>query len=96
MHTNAVTNLDGRNVTAYLFNDTRDLVPQRPGQWLHGRFARSIVYIAVANACSPHAHQNITFANCGYRDLLHLKGIMSLNQADGFHATVLLCIILCS
>src|SRR5579884_1584850 len=90
MHTDALTNLDRRHAAAYLFNNARNLMSQRPGQWLYRRFACSIVDIAVANACCPNAHQNIAFANCGYRDLLHLKGMMSLNQADRFHAPVLL------
>src|SRR5215470_85643 len=91
MHTDAVTNLDSRHAAAYLFNNAGNLMSQRPGQWLHRRFARSIVDIAVANACCSNAYQNIAFANCRDRDLLHLKGIMSLNQADSFHAPVLLC-----
>src|SRR5947209_20553098 len=90
MHTDALTNLDSRHVAAYLFNNARNLMSQRPGQRLYRRFARSIVDIAVANACCPNAHQNIAFANWGHRDLVHLKGIMSLNQAGSFHSRVLL------
>src|SRR5437868_3113958 len=85
MHTDAAPNRDSPHAAAYLFNNTRNLMSQRPGQWLHRRFACSIVGVAVADACCPNAHQHITFANGGDRDLLHLKGIMSLNQADSFH-----------
>jgi hypothetical protein len=95
MHTDALTSLDGRDLVAYLFNHTRDLMPERPGQWLHGRFARSIVDVTVANACSPNVHQNIAFTDHRHRDVLHLKGMMTLDQADGFHAVVLLCGFLC-
>src|SRR5437660_10414230 len=70
MHTDTLTNLDSRHAATYLFNNARNLMPQRPGQWLHRRFARSIVDVAVANACCSNAHQDIAFANSGDRDLL--------------------------
>src|SRR5215510_3664764 len=63
MHTDAVPNLDGLRLIAYLFNDACDLVPQRSGDWRLGRCARSIVCIAMANACGPNAYQNIAIAN---------------------------------
>jgi hypothetical protein len=90
MQADTVTNFDFGDFFAYLFHHTGDLVPQRHGQGPYGRSARSIVYIGVANACRPNAYQNIAFVHFGHRDLLPLKGMINLDQADGFHAAVLL------
>src|SRR3989440_3963628 len=72
MHADAVAHLDRCYLLAHLFNHTRDLVPQRPGQWSHRRFSRSIVDVGVTNARSPNAHQHIVIADRGHWDFLHL------------------------
>ena len=78
--------LEAGDLRADMFNAAGDLMSERQRQWIHARFARSIMGIGVADARCLDAHQHFSGAKRRDCDLLQIQGTARLSQSYGFHA----------
>src|SRR5699024_12097434 len=75
------------HLTANLLYHTRYFMSQGKRSRAHGRQARTVVRVGVANTGGFHLYQYITSTYFGNRNFLHLQRLLHINKKNCFHET---------